>query len=205
MSSRPIYKPYESDTTDTTDTDSSSDTESTDTSSTDSTSSIGVADFSALARGLGGFTEPFQDVSGATGATGATGPTGPTANDSQAPLGNEIVPPGPLITFKNYEFTPDASGVKIESNTQSITNVIMIDSRDRDRQVYPQPTNLTLRLPRIYKQVTAFQLVQIKLLSAFYYFSAAKNNISILTNNNIIQFCTNIHINHQFNNTRLCI
>lgn len=176
MSSRPIYKPYESDTTDT----DSTDTDTTDSSSTDSTSSTdapsSVPDFSALARGLDGFTEPFEDVSG---ATGATGPTGPTGNDSQAPLGNEIVPPGPLITFKNYEFTPDASGVKIESNTQSITNVIMIDSRDRDRQVYPQPTNLTLRLPRIYKQVTAFQLVQIKLLSAFYYFSGTKNNTTI--------------------------
>ena len=55
----------------------------------------------------------------------------------------------------------------------------MLDSTNRDRNVFPQPTNLTLRLPRVYSHVTNFQLVQIKLLSSFLYFSLAKNNTDI--------------------------
>ena len=185
MSSRPIYKPYESDTDTSSDTDSSTDTDtSSDTSSTRSTG----ANFSELARGLiGGFApiiDSFQDVSGnkdVSGNTDVSGNAGVLGNDPQDSnnISNAIVPPGPLITFKNYELTPDASGVPFETNVQSITNVVMVDSRDRDRKVYAQPTNVTLRLPRIYKRVTGFQLVQIKLLSAFYYFSETKHNTSI--------------------------
>ena len=59
------------------------------------------------------------------------------------------------------------------------TGIIMLDSRDRDTKVYPQPTAVTLRLPRVYKNVTAFQIIQIKLLSSFLYFRADKNNLSI--------------------------
>jgi len=66
-----------------------------------------------------------------------------------------------------------------ESTSQTITSVVMIESIDRDIVAFPQPTNLTLRLPRIYKNVTGFSIIQIKLLSAFYYFRAAKENISI--------------------------
>jgi hypothetical protein len=55
----------------------------------------------------------------------------------------------------------------------------MLSSTDRDRNVFVQPTNVTLRLPRVYSNVTNFQLVQIKLLSAFFYFRAAKNNLDI--------------------------
>jgi hypothetical protein len=55
----------------------------------------------------------------------------------------------------------------------------MIDSTDRDRNVFPQPTNVTLRLPRVYSNITNFQLVQIKLLSSFFYFRADKHNTDI--------------------------
>jgi hypothetical protein len=58
----------------------------------------------------------------------------------------------------------------------------MIDSRNRDRQAYPQPTNLTLRLPRTYSQVTGFSILQIKLLSSFYYFRPPKHNTDITIN-----------------------
>lgn len=69
--------------------------------------------------------------------------------------------------------------VPLESGDGSVSNTIMIDSRNRDRQSYPQPTNLTLRLPRTYRNVTAFSIVQIKLLSSFYYFRANKHNTDI--------------------------
>lgn len=62
------------------------------------------------------------------------------------------------------------------------TSIINLDSQDRDKSVYPQPTNLQLRLPRTYRNVQNFQIVQIKLLSAFYYFRKSKQNISIPIN-----------------------
>lgn len=85
----------------------------------------------------------------------------------------------PITNFAPYEIKPDASGVQLKSSTQSVNSIIMISSTDRDRGVYPQPTNLTLRLPRVYSNVTSFQLIQIKLLSAFFYFRASKQNTDI--------------------------
>ena len=82
-------------------------------------------------------------------------------------------------TFKNYEAIKDPSGGELKSASQNITSIIMLDSRDRDRNVFIQPTNVTLRLPRVYSNVTNFQLVQIKLLSAFFYFRADKNNMNV--------------------------
>jgi len=91
-------------------------------------------------------------------------------------------------TFKNYEIEKDPSGTEIKSSAQTVTSIIMLDSRDRDRGVFVQPTNVTLRLPRVYSNVTNFQLVQIKLLSAFFYFRNDKNNtdISILELNRTV-------------------
>lgn len=82
-------------------------------------------------------------------------------------------------TFKNYELGKDASGEELKSSSQSINSIIMLDSRDRDRNVFVQPTNVTLRLPRVYSNVTSFQLVQVKFLSAFYYFRRSKANTSV--------------------------
>jgi hypothetical protein len=65
---------------------------------------------------------------------------------------------------------------------QNITSIIMLNSRDRDRNVYPLPTNLTLRLPRVYQNVQSLQVVQMKLLSSFLYFREDKNNLSITIN-----------------------
>ena len=65
---------------------------------------------------------------------------------------------------------------------QQITSIINIDSVNRDKTVYPQPTNVVLRLPRIYRNIINFQIVQMKLLSAFFYFRLTKQNISIPIN-----------------------
>jgi hypothetical protein len=65
---------------------------------------------------------------------------------------------------------------------KTITSIIMLNSGDRDRNVYPTPANLTLRLPRIYLNVTSLQIVQMKLLSSFLYFTKAKKNTSITIN-----------------------
>ena len=92
------------------------------------------------------------------------------------PLGyplNQVAP-----SFTQYEIKPDASGT-LKSTTQSVNSIVMLLSNDRDRSVYPQPTMVTLRFPRVYKNVTSFQIVQIKLLSSFFYFRPDKFNTDI--------------------------
>jgi hypothetical protein len=96
---------------------------------------------------------------------------------SSPPLGSDLT--NGYATFTNYQIPKDPSGNEIKSASQNITSIIMLDSRDRDRNVFVQPTNVTLRLPRVYSNITNFQLVQIKLLSAFFYFRADKNNLDV--------------------------
>ena len=38
----------------------------------------------------------------------------------------------------------------------------MIDSKNRDKSSYQQPTNLTLRPPRVYKNIISIQLLELK-------------------------------------------
>ena len=66
---------------------------------------------------------------------------------------------------------------KFETNKN--TTLIMINSRDRDTTVYTQPTDFYIRLPRTYKNITNIAITELKLLSAFYYFSPTKSNTSI--------------------------
>jgi hypothetical protein len=92
------------------------------------------------------------------------------------------------VPYSYYEATqepPDQNllsnygGPKYAADSKQLTSVVIIDSTYRDYSVYPQPTLLTLRLPRVYKNIVNIQMVQIKLLSSFYYFSPTKNNISM--------------------------
>ena len=55
----------------------------------------------------------------------------------------------------------------------------MINSRDRDTNVYIQPTDFYIRLPRTYKNITNIAITELKLLSSFYYFSPTKSNTGI--------------------------
>lgn len=171
------YRPYTSDSdTEGSQTDSDSDTDSlSSTASADTPSDL--PNFRALAQGLS-----FQALAGPDFPTEAM-ETQYTKYDSSRgfPTAEALVPP---TSFETYALTPDLSGVShagaaIMFNTQSVNNIVMLDSRDRDRNVFPQPTNLTLRLPREYRAVTEFQLVQIKLLSAFQYFRTQKRNTDI--------------------------
>jgi hypothetical protein len=91
----------------------------------------------------------------------------------------------PFDTFKKpddggtYEF-PSTITEKVEPpKTTDVTTLFLIDSLNRDRSAFPQPTNFTLKLHRVYKGIKSIQLTQIKLLCSFYYFSdsAAKSNI----------------------------
>jgi len=164
------YKPYKSDS----ESESGSESDTSDTSFTSDSSSSSYAsqvhptvprNFRALADGL------------SLVRTGAISPEVTTTVISQPPIGSPMT--GGYATFTNFQIPKDPSGNELKSSSQNVTSIIMLDSRDRDRNVFIQPTNVTLRLPRVYSNLTNFQLVQIKLLSAFFYFRADKNNLDI--------------------------
>jgi len=162
------YRPYTSDSD--TGSESESDTSFTsDSSTSEYATKIApqVPNFRALAQGLS-----------------LTNMGGPVRDSSGAQLDSETLPLGYTLskgypTFKNYELEKDPSGAELKSSSQSITSIVMLNSNDRDKNVFQQPTNVTLRLPRLYSNVTNFQLVQIKLLSAFFYFRKNKFNTEI--------------------------
>lgn len=167
------YRPYTSDSE--TDSGSESDTSFSSGDTSDYSTRIKptqLPNFRMLAQGLS-----LNNMGGTSGG----------ASTMVGALGSPIT--NGYATFKNYEFdAKDPSGAELKSSSQTVNSIIMMDSRDRDRSVFPQPTNVTLRLPRVYSNVTNFQLVQIKLLSAFFYFRADKNNtdISILELNRTV-------------------
>jgi len=173
------YKPYNSDS----ESDSESEFDTTDSESSGSESSTSEregfqsADYSAFAQGLA--LPSISDVSGEDLDFNASGDD---ITQTSAPPGKGfVVTNGGVATFKALEVKADASGAELglTSSSQTITNVIMIDSRDRDKTAYPQPTNLSLRLPRIYKNITGISIMQMKFLCSFYYFSAVKVNTSL--------------------------
>ena len=83
--------------------------------------------------------------------------------------------------LSNNMYVPSQTTTMVTTTTQ-VTSIINMDSTNRDKQVYIQPTNLQLRLPRTYKNIINFQVVQVKLLSAFYYFRKSKQNVTITIN-----------------------
>jgi hypothetical protein len=78
-----------------------------------------------------------------------------------------------------YPFPTTITEKKDPPKTTDLTTLFLIDSLNRDKKAFPQPTNFTLRLPRTYKNVKSISLTQVKLLCSFYYFSdsTAKSNI----------------------------
>ena len=68
---------------------------------------------------------------------------------------------------------------KFATESKQQTSLIMLDSRNRDRNAYPQPTAFTLKLPRTYNTIVNIQLTQQSILCSFYYFSPDKLNITI--------------------------
>ena len=183
------YVPYKSDSESETDSESDSQTSGNSSDTEGFENKIGNLPLlaSALAAGFSLDDLAADNGDGTTAAAEKTVAEIRAAGSELPPVTNQFPPIGyPLIeanaapaSFKNLYVVPDASGNPLESSSQSVASVIMVDSRNRDRTAFPQPTNLTLRLPRIYKAITSFNIVQIKLLSSFYYFRASKQNISI--------------------------
>jgi len=55
-------------------------------------------------------------------------------------------------------------------------HVVMLDSLDRDQTVYPVPTAMRLRLPRVYKNVERIDIVQVKFINSVWTFSDTRAN-----------------------------
>jgi hypothetical protein len=73
---------------------------------------------------------------------------------------------------------------KLKFEEKRVTSVLMVDSLDRDQRAYPLPTQMRLKLPRVYKNVERIDIVQVKLLSGLYTVSAAQGNnqMSVVAN-----------------------
>ena len=85
--------------------------------------------------------------------------------------GNSITPSSNTI---NVPFTLNQPKPTFATTKTSTT--VMINSVDRDTNSFPYASAFTIRLPRTYKNVVSVNITQIKLLSAFYYFSDLKSN-----------------------------
>jgi hypothetical protein len=73
---------------------------------------------------------------------------------------------------------PPNSGTKFETQESKNTTLFMINSRDRDTRVYPQPTFFTLRLPRVFKNVKTINMSQLNLLNSLLYTINIYNKIN---------------------------
>ncbi len=78
--------------------------------------------------------------------------------------------PGPTDDIKIIE--PSKAKFTASQNT----TLVMISSRDRDTNVYPQPTYFTMRLPKTYKNIKTINITQLNLLNSFFNFTRARGN-----------------------------
>ena len=68
---------------------------------------------------------------------------------------------------------------KFATEPSKEVTLITIDSTNRDRIAYPQPSFCVFRFPTYYKNVTTIVIPEIKLLTSFYFFNKTKGNTDI--------------------------
>ena len=68
------------------------------------------------------------------------------------------------------------NGAKFKVKESRNTTLFMINSRDRDAMLYPQPTFFTIRLPRPFKSVKTINISQLNLLNSFFNFAETNGN-----------------------------
>ena len=99
----------------------------------------------------------------------------PRIRREQDPRYAILVAPGPNLTSQNTTINPIVVGAPWDETTNirsfadhvyldppksTKTSLVTIKSTDRDVSVFPTPFRFQLKLPRVYKDVTKFQLVQ---------------------------------------------
>ena len=87
------------------------------------------------------------------------------------------------ILDRRTEYGPMVEGQEgytVETSMVQNDNVVVLQSLDRDKSIYPQPINCQLMLPRTYVNVTRFEIANITFLASFFYFRNDKYNTSFL-------------------------
>lgn len=168
-----FYRPYDSEE------ESGSDSGS----ESDSWFSFGIDQQAPPPPGLVGGHPNFRAFASQNQLLSAAGRSFSTVQDQLA-YGTDKL--GKYTTYSYYESPiPELEGENEYGRTRfttaegTETSLVLIDSRYRDRQAYPQPTQFTLKLPRIYKNVTNITLSDVKLLTSFYFFRLNKGNTDI--------------------------
>ena len=87
-------------------------------------------------------------------------------------LGSSLLPDS---IKNNKNFINTTFSVEITKNTSILT----VDSTNRDKKVFVQPTYCVLRFPRVYKNVVSISFAEIKLLTSIYFFSKTNGNTDI--------------------------
>jgi hypothetical protein len=65
-----------------------------------------------------------------------------------------------------------------------LRKTLMVDSRDRNTSLYPEPNNYRVNLPAVYKRIHSIRLRTIELPNSFYNFSPAQQNVTLGINLN---------------------
>jgi hypothetical protein len=103
------------------------------------------------------------------------------AMDKWRTAAHELMPPPGRAALVEGEYQADHHGDKpIQPRTdfeeRQQVHVVMVSSLDRDQRVYPLPTQLRVKLPRIYRDVVRIDIVQIKFFCGLYAIAAARKN-----------------------------
>jgi len=97
---------------------------------------------------------------------------GYTSEESLLNLPGKLPPVQTGMSARYGDDTPiTAKGPKFEVKESRNTTLFTVNSRDRDAQVYPQPTYFSIRLPRAFKNVATVNISQLNLLNSFFNFT----------------------------------
>jgi len=98
------------------------------------------------------------------------------AQRSSMPAFGDMVTPTP----EPNETVNGMFNTKLTFEEKQQTHIVMVNSLDRDQSVYPLPTQMRVKLPRVYKNVERIDILQVKFFCALYAISAARGNNYIL-------------------------
>ena len=90
--------------------------------------------------------------------------------------GTDKHPPVLSEVYDDANITWSPPTAKFATRESRNTSLFMINSRDRDTTVYPQPTFFTIRLPRTFRNIKQINLSQLNLLNSFFNFTKEKGN-----------------------------
>lgn len=87
-------------------------------------------------------------------------------------IGNSLLPD----SIKNDKSIPNTV---FDSKMTNNVSILTVDSLNRDKKVYVQPTYCVLRFPKLYKNIISITFAEIKLLTSIYFFNKTKGNTDI--------------------------